>query len=496
MPKAWKDWEGRFLNEEFRLGEHLGGSEAAGVFLTTFESRKAAIKLMPVAAGDQAAAEAELSRLKSARELSHPHLLQIFQVGRTKLENTELLFAVMENAEEDLSQILPNRALTAEEAREMLQPVLDALGYLHEKGFVHGHLTPENVMAIGDQVKLSSDGIVRSGVRRGTAEQSSDYDAPEVARGEISPASDVWSLGMLLGTALTQRVPGLDVKGEPVLLEEVPPPFGEIMRRCVRREASARCSLADIAARLGFAAPQPVVSKAELQPTAGPRAAARAATGPQVVRAARQTGAAPQNFAKKQRSNMSAYVAVAAVLVIVGVLLGPRLFRGAALDSHAAHSQRAESKPNARAKSAAARVRNEAGSGQTAAAESAQGNLQASAEKSEKAPAAPEKASRRLTPGQVAQQVVPDVPKSARDTIRGTVRVGVRISVDSAGNVTEADLDSPGPSKYFANLALEAAQQWKFDPPKMAGRNVLSDWLLHFQFTGQGTRVIPVQSDP
>jgi TonB family protein len=107
------------------------------------------------------------------------------------------------------------------------------------------------------------------------------------------------------------------------------------------------------------------------------------------------------------------------------------------------------------------------------------------------------KASKRgLTPGQVAQQVVPEVPQSARDTIRGTVRVGVRISVDSAGNVTEAELDSPGPSKYFAHLALEAAQQWRFEPPKVEGRNVLSDWLLHFQFTGQGTKVIPVQSDP
>jgi TonB family protein len=96
----------------------------------------------------------------------------------------------------------------------------------------------------------------------------------------------------------------------------------------------------------------------------------------------------------------------------------------------------------------------------------------------------------------VADQVVPDVPQSARDTIRGTVRVSVRLSVDTAGNVTEAELDLPGPSKYFARLALEAAQQWKFDPPKMQGQNVLSDWLLNFQFTGQGTKIVPVQSDP
>lgn len=101
-----------------------------------------------------------------------------------------------------------------------------------------------------------------------------------------------------------------------------------------------------------------------------------------------------------------------------------------------------------------------------------------------------------MTAGQVADQVIPEVPESARNTIHGTVRVGVRVSVDSSGNVTEAELDSPGPSKYFARLALEAAQQWKFEPPKMEGREVLSDWLLRFQFTGQGTKVIPVQSDP
>jgi TonB family protein len=68
--------------------------------------------------------------------------------------------------------------------------------------------------------------------------------------------------------------------------------------------------------------------------------------------------------------------------------------------------------------------------------------------------------------------------------------------VDTAGNVTEAELDNSGPSKYFARLALEAAQQWKFEPPRMQGQSVLSDWLLHFQFTGSGTKVVPVQTDP
>jgi hypothetical protein len=66
MRKAWKEWEGRVINGEFGLGEYLGGSERAGVFLTKYgpESRKAAIKLIPAnGTWDQATAEAELSWL-------------------------------------------------------------------------------------------------------------------------------------------------------------------------------------------------------------------------------------------------------------------------------------------------------------------------------------------------------------------------------------------------------------------------------------------------
>jgi len=91
---------------------------------------------------------------------------------------------------------------------------------------------------------------------------------------------------------------------------------------------------------------------------------------------------------------------------------------------------------------------------------------------------------------------LPDVAASARNTITGKIRVSVRVAVSSAGDVTDATLSTPGPSKYFAHLALEAAQQWKFEPPKVQGRSVLSDWLLHFQFTQKGTKVIPVESDP
>ena len=47
-----------------------------------------------------------------------------------------LLYVVMEHADEVLSQVLPYRPLTATEAYQMLEPTLEALAYLHSEGFV------------------------------------------------------------------------------------------------------------------------------------------------------------------------------------------------------------------------------------------------------------------------------------------------------------------------------------------------------------------------
>jgi TonB family protein len=91
----------------------------------------------------------------------------------------------------------------------------------------------------------------------------------------------------------------------------------------------------------------------------------------------------------------------------------------------------------------------------------------------------------------VLQQVLPEVSKTARNTIQGTVKVGVRVTVDSSGNVTKATFESPGPSKYFARKAIEAAQQWKFKPAQNHGQPVPREWTLRFQFKRSGTDVIP-----
>ena len=90
--------------------------------------------------------------------------------------------------------------------------------------------------------------------------------------------------------------------------------------------------------------------------------------------------------------------------------------------------------------------------------------------------------------GGVARQVLPDVPERASATIQGAVRVGVRVQVDATGKVVDADLESAGPSKYFAGLALKAARAWEFVPPTADGQPTPSDWIVRFEFQPDGTK--------
>ncbi len=98
--------------------------------------------------------------------------------------------------------------------------------------------------------------------------------------------------------------------------------------------------------------------------------------------------------------------------------------------------------------------------------------------------------------GEVLDQVLPDVSERARATIQGTVRVSVRVHVDAAGNVSDAGLDAPGPSQYFADLALNAARRWEFTPPEVGGRSAPSEWLIRFEFSQSGVQAFPTQTAP
>jgi len=61
-------------------------------------------------------------------------------------------------------------------------------------------------------------------------------------------------------------------------------------------------------------------------------------------------------------------------------------------------------------------------------------------------------------------EVLPAASRNALQTIRGTIRVAVRLSIDKQGRVLSVSSLERGPSRYFERVSLEAAKQWTFTP--------------------------------
>jgi TonB family protein len=438
--EAWKRCEGQVIHGKYRLVQYLSGSDRSGVFRTQGGAspiQKAVIKFVPA---NRTHAEQQLAVWKSAAQLSHANLIRIFDGGRCQLRNVEFLYLVTEYAEEQLSQILPQRPLTAQELRQMLESILNVLSYLHHRGFAHAHLRPSNVLAIGDQLKLSSDGLLRIAESQDVREFSV-YEAPEIQNTGVSAAADVWSLGMTLVEAWTQRPPAWDREGKqaPLLPESLPAPFGDIARNCLRIEPERRWRLSEIQSKL--APPSP--NHLQQEETAD-------SVWPQITRL-------------KWRLAIPAV----ALLALSGWLV---------MRSHAPKTSKA-----------------------TLAVSGSQGIPSSpvpAVAGAEAADANHNQPSNSSVPGAVSHQVLPNVSQNARNTVQGRVRVRVRVRVDESGNVSEASFDSPGPSKYFARLAIEAARDWKFTPPVVDGAPVSSEWLLRFGFGRTDTQVAPTQISP
>jgi TonB family protein len=439
-----KEWLGQTVDGRYPLQEYLGGDNDTGVFLTCLPAdtkTKAAIKLVRAGGVE---AEALLSNWKRAAQLSHPHLLRIFDGGRCWLSSNELLYVVSEFADENLAQVVPQRALQSSEADSMLRPTLSALAYLHDQGLVHAHLHPGNVMAVGDQLKLSSDRIQRSGPpsRRSPA---SEYDAPELSAGQLSPSTDVWSLGVMLLESLTQRTSG--AKSD---VNKVAAPYGEIVRRSLVKDPSARWTVRDIAASLHLQLPPAKVSK-PVEPQA-----------PKVgkVEARRVTQDAPATGRGSRRiSTLILFLGLAAILAIT---LTVKLLNQGSVPASQRHA------------SADLAVTSNATSPGSAT------SPEASANGGNKA-------------GVVVQQVMPAASAGALRTIQGHIKVRLQLNTDAAGNVSEARFVSAGPSKYFSRLSMEAARQWKFAPPVNNGQPSASEWKLLFEFSRGGVKVVPEQ---
>jgi TonB family protein len=531
MTEDWTKWEGLVIDRVFPLRRFLGRSNHSVVFLTEHTAHDlpdAAIKLIPV---DPAMEEAQLSRWRIAAALSHPHLIRIFDSGRCRLGGHPFLFVVMEYAEQTLAQILPHRALTSDEAREMLLPTLDALAFLHGKNLVHGQLKPPNVMVVDDRVKLSSDNVRPAGDSSALTAEPSLYDSPEAEEGRIAPTGDIWALGVTIVQALTQSPPAWPDERREIVSwpAALPSAFVSIVRRCLSRYPAGRPTIPDLKALIKRVAqvPEP---KIEVTKAAATEAAAEAAVTKAAVTEVAAIEAPGTKAAATEAAAAETPVTEAAVAAVTGPVTAAVTEGAVAALTEAAASQAAVStaavstaavdeSPRQVTAAVPPVARRLSGPAIAAAAlavlaviwigwrlfHSHPNNLpQPAASNSQ--PSSPQAAPRAASgqnppasapassasvpsstsaPGSAAvlHQAIPDVSRHARDSIRGRIKVMVRVTVDRSGNVVGEKLVSSGSSKYFTRLASDAAAKWKFAPADKQGPR---EWLLRFEFTRGG----------
>ena len=526
---SWTEWQGMVVDGTFYLDRYLGGTERSAVYLTDWgepKSKPAAIKLI---AADAESADLHLSRWKLVSGLSHPNLLRVYQSGLCELDGLKLLYVVMEYAEENLSEILGQRPLTVEEARETFSGVLEALAALHHQGLVHGQLKPANIMAIGDQLKISSDSI---GNEASGTVYPSHYSAPEAANGTLSPATDIWSFGMTLVEALTQQLPSGKCGSDGELeLPDLPAAFLEIAQHCLTQDASRRWTIAGIRAHLlPKQAQAPKLAERQL-PMEQPEEVAQLAQTALTSNGTKSKAPQPLPIEEetKARSLLEICKPYVPVTLAAGLLLafaGAVLTMGSAQSPQSREAASISSAPVAPA-AASAGAALPAASGSTGApgvqtpeaistAETAGGSLPASQDSASQASSqatqqttqqAPEGVSRPdsmsaslsnvsvsgpLVPGTASERPVPNVPLRARRTIHGRVKIKVKVAVDPSGSVAGATLDSRASSRYFAGIAMDTARRWRFSPAQMNGQNVASEWILKFEFGRSRTKISPL----
>jgi len=257
----------------YRIESVLGRGGMGTVFEAVHEwtGRRVAVKLLRHdVASDFEASQRFLQEARSATAIEHPNVVEVLDMGRHDDWTVYMVFELLRG------QSLADRLdvvgrLEPMEAVMVLLPVADAVAAAHRLGIVHRDIKPDNIFLEDDGMgyirpKLLDFGIARAAerksgqVRTGAIAGTPEYLSPEHAQGfRAGPASDVWSLGIVLFECITGTRPfeadsvlnvlvAIISNPIPSLRDrpDVPEAIAELVERALVRDPDARIPDAEV----------------------------------------------------------------------------------------------------------------------------------------------------------------------------------------------------------------------------------------------------------
>jgi beta-lactam-binding protein with PASTA domain len=326
----------QLVDNRYRLQQPLGSGGMAEVFLAHDDvlDRDVALKVMSVRyAGDEEFVERFKREAQSAAALSHPNIVSIFDRGEAD-DGTYYIAMEYLSGGTLKDRILKRGALPPRTAAAVALQIAEALKAAHDRDVIHRDIKPHNILITGSgDVKVTDFGIARAAssstmTRTGHILGTAHYISPEQAMGEpVGPASDLYSLGVVLYEMLTGEMPfdadtplGIAMKHvnghlmpPQILNGEVPDGINAVTVRLLAKDPADRygsdAELIEDLERV-VAGLDPAGATTEMMTAALPAAATRVGPPPQPPQSVRHKQ-------KRRRRALPLILALLALLVLV-----------------------------------------------------------------------------------------------------------------------------------------------------------------------------------
>jgi serine/threonine-protein kinase len=215
---------GRIISERYEIVSLINSGGMGVVYRAKQRSldRPVAIKFIhPQFLAAEGAVERFMEEARAVSRMNHPHVVSVFDFGRTPAAEGGYLFLVMELlGGPDLAKVLAHEhPLALRRVGSIIVQTLEALAEAHHLGIVHRDVKPENIVleptrSGQEHVKVIDFGIAKVGATGGAAAAvcgTPTYMAPEQKSGVAGPAADIYSTGVMLFEMLTGQLPPTEV---------------------------------------------------------------------------------------------------------------------------------------------------------------------------------------------------------------------------------------------------------------------------------------------